>query len=617
MNLMPLQKLGAREITPGVIQFGVFFPWLSSLDGNRVFVKVIHENDQFLQAIQPISFEMAHAFDPTYGDYWSCQVNVPQTSGPAGSTWGQPGTYVYRYEVHSPNAGVLDWIVDPFAREFGTGKLSAFTLGYQDHGWSSSESSWKTPSLNDLIVYELQLEEFATGIDGAIEKITYLADLGVTCLEVMPVSNVAMTVDWGYMPVGYFGVDERFGNRADFQRLVDAAHQHGMAVILDAVYGHTDSSFTYSDLYRRLGYEQNPFLGSFAKDYYGESIDFSHPFTQDFFFSVNYLWLDRFHIDGFRYDCVPEYWDGATGVGYANLVYNTYQIVKAAIPEGGYWQRFGNGNQINLIQCAEQLEDPQGVLNQSYSTATWQDALLGNAQDVAHGNFGALTELGMQMGLMDYPTQLIQNDDILQKTAFQYLENHDHERFVCNFGLENPGEMLLQDGNRSLWYKVQPYLIGLLAAKGVPMLWQGQEFGENYWIPPGGVGRVMLFRPVRWDYFYDDTGKLAISLVRRLIRLRQLLPELRSGDHYFYNQWDLYQSHGLLLFSRISGNRFTLIALNFTDSEQTVPFWFPSSGDYAELLDAYPADTLAGVNAFDQVQLTIPSNYGRIWSLVV
>jgi maltooligosyltrehalose trehalohydrolase len=419
------------------------------------------------------------------------------------------------------------------------------------------------------------------------------------------------------MPIGYFGVDERFGNRADFQRLVDAAHQHGMAVILDAVYGHTDSSFTYSDLYRRLGYEQNPFLGSFAKDYYGESIDFSHPFTQDFFFSVNYLWLDRFHIDGFRYDCVPEYWDGATGVGYANLVYNTYQIVKAAIPEGGYWQRFGNGNQINLIQCAEQLEDPQGVLNQSYSTATWQDALLGNAQDVAHGNFGALTELGMQLGLIDYPTQLIQNDDILQKTAFQYLENHDHERFVCNFGLENPGEMLLQDGNRSLWYKVQPYLIGLLAAKGVPMLWQGQEFGENYWIPPGGVGRVMLFRPVRWDYFYDDTGKLAIGLVRRLIRLRQQLPELRSGDHYFYNQWDLYQSHGLLLFSRISGNRFTLIALNFTDSEQTVPFWFPSSGDYAELLDAYPGDTLAGVNAFDQVQLTIPSNYGRIWSLVV
>ncbi len=321
-------------------------------------------------------------------------------------------------------------------------------------------------------------------------------------------------------------------------------------------------------------------------------------------------------MDGFRYDCVPEYWDGATGGGFANLVYNTYQMVKAAISSGGFWQRFANGSQFNLIQCAEQLEDPQGVLNQSYSCATWQDSLLGNAQALAHNNYGALTDLGMQLGLRGYPSQVIQNDDTLPKTAFQYLENHDHERFVCNFGLENPGEVLLQDGDRDLWYKVQPYLIGLLAAKGVPMLWQGQEFGENYWIPSGGVGRVMLFRPVRWDYFYDDTGKLAINLVRRLIRLRQQLPELRSGDHYFYNQWDLYQSHGLLLFSRISGERFTLIALNFTDSDQSVPFWFPLSGDYQELLDGHPADSLPGVTALDPMQLTIPSNYGRIWSRV-
>lgn len=617
MNLLPLQKLGAREITPGVIQFGVYFPWVSSQDGNRVFVKIIHENDQFLQAIQPSAFELAHSLDPTYGDYWSCQVNISQTPGPAGSSWGQPGTYVYRYEVHSPTAGILDWVSDPFAREFGTGKLSAFTLGYQEHAWSSNEMAWKTPPINELIVYELELEEFGTGIDGTIGKLDYLADLGITCLEIMPVSNVAMTVDWGYMPIGHFGVDERFGNRADFQRLVDAAHQRGMAVILDAVYGHTDSSFTYSDLYHRLGYAQNPFLGAFAKDYYGESTDWTHPFTQDFFFSVNYLWLDRYHVDGFRYDCVPEYWDGPTGVGYANLVFNTYQMVKAAVPGGGHWQRFSNGGQLNLIQCAEQLEDPQGVLYQSYSTATWQDTLLGTAQALAHGNLGSLSDLGMAFGLSGYPTQLNQNGDTLVKSVFQYIENHDHARFVCNFGLINPGEVLLQDGDRSLWFKVQPYLIGMLTARGVPLLWQGQEFGENYWIPDGGVGRVMLFRPVRWDYFYDDTGKLAVGLVRRLVHVRKQYPEFQYGDHYFYNQWDQYQSRGLLLFSRSTGNRFSLVALNFTDSDQTVPFWFPQDGNYQELLNGQPGDILSGVIANNPVQLSIPSNYGGIWSRTV
>jgi 1,4-alpha-glucan branching enzyme len=488
MDLLPMDKLGARELTPGTIQFGVFFPWVSAQDGNRVFVKVIHEHDQFLQAIPTVPIELAHSVDAVYGDYWSCQVNIAQQQAPAGSVWGQPGTYIYRYEVHNPNVGVLDWVVDPFAREFGVGKLSAFTLGFQEHAWSANELNWKTPTLQDLIFYELQLEEFGEGLDGTIEKLDYLADLGVNCLEIMPVSNVALTVDWGFLPTGYFGVDERFGNRADLQRLIDAAHQRGLAVILDSVYGHTSEDFTYCDLYRRLQYRDNPFLGAFAKDYFGQSTDFTKKFTQDFFFSVNSLWLDRFHVDGFRYDCVPNYWDGPRGVGYANLVFSTYQMVKAQAAQGGHWQRFTGANQLSLIQCAEQLEDPVGVLNQSYSNCTWQNGTLGAAQAVADGNRGALTDLGLLLGLSGYPEVVTTGTDTLPRTALQYVENHDHERFVCNFGLENQGEGLMQDGNRSLWFKVQPYLIGLLTAKGIPMLWQGEEFGENYWAAAARAG---------------------------------------------------------------------------------------------------------------------------------
>ena len=54
--------------------------------------------------------------------------------------------------------------------------------------------------------------------------------------------------------------------------------------------------------------------------------------------------------------------------------------------------------------------------------------------------------------------------------------------------------------------QVQPYLIALLTAKGTPLLSEGQEFCENYWIPSWGEGRVMLYRPVRWNYFYDTTA---------------------------------------------------------------------------------------------------------------
>jgi maltooligosyltrehalose trehalohydrolase len=61
---------------------------------------------------------------------------------------------------------------------------------------------------------------------------------------------------------------------------------------------------------------------------------------------------------------------------------------------------------------------------------------------------------------------------------------------------------------------LQPYLIATLMSKGVPMLWQGQELAENYFLPESGTGRVGLLRSIRWDYFYDTAGRGIVSLVR-------------------------------------------------------------------------------------------------------
>jgi maltooligosyltrehalose trehalohydrolase len=129
-----------------------------------------------------------------------------------------------------------------------------FTLGYQPYTGSSSETGWKTPALEDLVIYELSIAEFGGDLDRAGKLMAYLRDLGVNAIEVMPLSNVGATVDWGYLPVGYFGIDERFGKRSDFQALVDTAHQNGIAVIVDMVYGHSGVDFPYYDLYMRLQY---------------------------------------------------------------------------------------------------------------------------------------------------------------------------------------------------------------------------------------------------------------------------------------------------------------------------------------------------------------------------
>ena len=613
MNLLPLARLGAHETSPGLVEFGLFLPWVSAVHGNRLWVKLIHEQDQFLQAIQPSAFELVHSVDPVFGDYWSVTVNIAATPSPhADSAWGQPGRYVYRYELRNPNEGVIDWIIDPFAREFGVGKLSAFTLGYEPHAWSMDEDRWRTPSLHDLVVYELMLHEFGGSVEGTLDKLDYLADLGVNCLEVMPVSNVSGTVDWGFLPIGYFGVDERFGKRRDFQAFVDAAHQRGIAVIVDSVYGHAAPEFPYAYVYKRLNYHENPFMGPFAKDYFGEGTDFSRAYTRDFFFTVNHHWLDCYHVDGFRYDCVPNYWDGATGQGYANLVYHTHELAKARLADS-QWQRFAAPDGLRLIQMAEQLEAPQEIIATTYSNLTWQNATLGEAKAVAHAAPGALEALGRQLGLMGYVTEAEHNSERLAKTALQYIENHDHSRFVCNFGvIGHDGNELLNEGDRDRWYKVQPYLIALLTAKGVPLLWQGQEFGENYYVPDAGLGRVVLLRPVRWDYFYDEVGRSVIGLVRKLIRLRRDHSQFRRGGHDFHNDYHLYTSRGVLLYTRHLDDAWSLVALNFTDAEAWVPYAFPRDGRYREEL--HGLDNLEGVHAGSQTWLRLPSNYGRVWS---
>lgn len=564
-----------------------------------------------------MNFEMEHSEDSEYGDYWSTTINIGARDKPKPySAWGTPGKYVYRYCLETPKQGSIDWIIDPFAREFGVGKLSAFTLGYKPYKWNKHELVWKIPSINDVILYELMISEFAADIDGTIAHLGYLADLGINCIELMPLSNVEKRVDWGFMPIGYFGVDERFGNRKEMQRLIDAAHQKNIAVIVDSVYAHTSSLFPYYYVYNELGWsiDKNPFMGLFAENKYGISTDFNHKFTRDFFLTVNNHWLDSYHIDGFRYDYVPGYWLEDSENGYTKLVKDTYQLVKAKKGSSDHWQRFFEGESINLIQCAEQLQKPVEILKKTYSNCTWQDGTLNIARGAA-GNPGRLTDLGLLFGLSDYPADVQNNGDKITKTALQYLENHDHSRFVCNFGTIASDNELLKEGNRTFWYKVQPYLIGMFTAKGIPMLWQGQEFGENYWLPQEGWGRVLLYRPVRWEYFYTSEGKSLIYLVRKLIKLRRDNQQFTRGEHFFYNDYSQYQSRNIMLFSRTCEGIFSLVALNFADQDQVVSFKFPSSGNYREELDGI--NNLKEVSAGEELQLNIPSNYGRIWTLEV
>ncbi len=94
---------------------------------------------------------------------------------------------------------------------------------------------------------------------GVIERLDHLAHLGVDAIELMPIQEFPGDRSWGYNPAYFFAVEGAYGGAEDLKRLVDAAHQRGIGVILDMVFNHTASDSPLNLLYQ---YDQNPYFSS-------------------------------------------------------------------------------------------------------------------------------------------------------------------------------------------------------------------------------------------------------------------------------------------------------------------------------------------------------------------
>ncbi len=169
--------------------------------------------------------------------------------------------------------------------------------------------------------------------------------------------------------------------------------------MVDSVYGHTGNDFAYAQLYNALGGDlANPFIGGSGAfgtlDGFFEAAD-----AGLFLFASISYWLDTFHVDGFRFDDVPEYWDGPTGIGVrqSGLFDLSVRQIESG-RDGSLSAFFDAAGNINLIQIAEYLPAPPDILNGSYSTGTWQDGTLGAAASCAAGSQGAIEQLGLQLG---------------------------------------------------------------------------------------------------------------------------------------------------------------------------------------------------------------------------
>jgi hypothetical protein len=152
------------------------------------------------------------------------------------------------------------------------------------------------------------------------------------------------------------------------------------------------------------------------------------------------------------------------------------------------------------------------------------------------------------------------------------------------------------------------------------MLWNGQEFGENWGLPSSGLVRNLFERPLHWEYFYDGYGKALIRLYRILGSLRRESSSLGAFGYFYYFFESDHLARKCIAYNRRdqdgAGNvkESVIIALNFSAQAQDISIRFHAVGSWTEVLDG--SATLQVSHADEAMTIRVPSYYGLIYKWV-
>ncbi len=176
-----------------------------------------------------------------------------------------------------------------------------------DSRFDWTDEGWYGVPLHQYVIYELHPGTFSREgtLEAIIPHLKNLRELGVTAVELMPLSQFPGDRNWGYDGVHPFSVQNTYGGPESLRRLVDAAHAEGLAVVLDVVYNH-------------LGPEGN-YLAEFAHYFtdkydtpWGQALNFDDRDSDEvrrYFIENALYWIQDFHIDALRLDAVHSIFD--------------------------------------------------------------------------------------------------------------------------------------------------------------------------------------------------------------------------------------------------------------------------------------------------------------------
>ena len=420
---------------------------------------------------------------------------------------------------------------------------------------------WRGSPKTGAILYELHIGTFSQEgtFDGAIPHLPYLAELGVTHVEVMPVAAWAGDRGWGYDGVALFATHEAYGGADGFKRFVDACHGTGLSVILDVVYNHFGPVGNYSTKF-------GPYLNVNRKTPWGDAVNLDGEGSDEvrrFFVDNALMWLKDYHCDGLRFDAVHAFID-LSAVHFLEQISTEVERLSATI-----------GREFLLIAESD-LNDPRIVrpreANGFGMDVQWSDDFHHSLFTVLHPagedeagyykDFGSLRDLEKALRqAYVYDGQYSGFRKRRHGRPVNGLSAHHFVHFTQNHD---------QIGNRG-WGERLEHLVGLDAAKValgllltapyIPMLFMGEEWATSspflYFadhedeemrksvaegrarefataghreVPNPEEVKTFTDSKLRWEEQADGGHAAMLAWVRALIKLRRSSVCLNDGD---------------------------------------------------------------------------------------
>ncbi|MEP6646154.1 MAG: alpha-amylase family glycosyl hydrolase [Saprospiraceae bacterium] len=417
----------------------------------------------------------------------------------------------------------------PYPTGMTTGIVTAFDETY--HPFDFTVDDFQKPEKTKLVIYELLIRDLLTSHNykTLTDTLDYFKNLGVTAIELMPVSEFEGNNSWGYNQSFHMALDKYYGTRDQLKTFIDEAHQRGIAVIMDVVFNHSFSQGPlvqmYWDVNNQRPSAESPYLNAIPRHPFNVGYDFNHesPYTKTWVKRILTYWLNEFKFDGFRFDLSK----GLTQFNSDNdaTLMAHYDASRIAILK----------DYAHAIWDA----DPNAYVILEHFADNDEEIELSNNGMMLWGNINyqfSQAAKGIKSDLegIDYTFRGWANPNLVG-----YMESHDEERVM--YRVLNEGDSNADYNTKDLSTAIKRIAAASTIFYTIPgprMIWEFGELAYDFPINRCVNGTIsnncrLDPKPIRWDYLQDMRRKNLHDVISSLIYLKENFPTFSSPDFKF------------------------------------------------------------------------------------